>query len=166
MAGRDMNLYSCCEWVLLERVGVRRLRVMQTRRQLIVGALPVEAGAVVAPYAVARGLTSRRRAPLFDRGTFEEGVMAGDPAPNAITLWTRLGDVGGSGAVALEVAADPGFRHVIRRASVATDDGLGHAAHARVKGLKPYEEYYYRFSTATTDSPVGRFRTALPPGSR
>ena len=32
-------------------------------------------------------------------------------------------------------------------------------------GLRPYEEYYYRFATRDEESPVGRFRTALPPDS-
>ena len=32
-------------------------------------------------------------------------------------------------------------------------------------GLKPYEQYYYRFATRDEESPVGRFRTALPPDS-
>jgi alkaline phosphatase D len=36
----------------------------------------------------------------------------------------------------------------------------------RVTGLQPYEEYYYRFANRSADSPVGRFRTALPAGSR
>ncbi len=33
-------------------------------------------------------------------------------------------------------------------------------------GLDPHEQYYYRFSTKSANSSVGRFRTALPPDSR
>ena len=32
-------------------------------------------------------------------------------------------------------------------------------------GLRPHERYYYRFETATRNSPVGRFQTALPEDS-
>ena len=33
-------------------------------------------------------------------------------------------------------------------------------------GLKAHEQYYYRFSSKSADSPVGRFRTALPADSK
>ena len=36
----------------------------------------------------------------------------------------------------------------------------------RVVNLSPHEQYWYRFSTRGSESPVGRFRTALPPDSR
>ena len=39
-------------------------------------------------------------------------------------------------------------------------------ARARVTGLRPGEEYHYRFVTADGSSPAGRFRTAFPAGSR
>ena len=41
-----------------------------------------------------------------------------------------------------------------------------HAVKARIAGLSPHEQYWYRFSTRGEESPVGRFRTALPPDSR
>src|SRR4051812_29901755 len=58
------------------------------------------------------------------------------------------------------------FRRVVARRRVATSSARGHALKARVTGLRPHEDYYYRFSTRTTDGPVGRFRTALPADSR
>ena len=39
-------------------------------------------------------------------------------------------------------------------------------ARARVKGLKPHHEYFYRFFTEHSHSPVGRFRTGPPPDSQ
>src|SRR6185503_19298281 len=66
----------------------------------------------------------------------------------------------------LEIARDREFRRVVARKRVATTGSKGHALKARVTGLNAHEQYYYRFSTRTTDGPVGRFRTALPPDSR
>ena len=40
--------------------------------------------------------------------------------------------------------------------------GNGHTARAFVNGLDPHEQYFYRFLTDDSSSPVGRFRTAPP----
>jgi alkaline phosphatase D len=93
-------------------------------------------------------------------------VISGDPAPDSITLWTRLADVEGSGTVELEVARDRGFRRVVARDLVETSPRVGHAVKARVQGLSAHEEYWYRFATRGEDSPVGRFRTAPALDSR
>jgi alkaline phosphatase D len=122
------------------------------------------ATAVGGGQALASGAAPRR--PSLRGGRFAEGVMSGDPAPRAITLWTRLSDVEGRGTVELEVARDRGFRRVVARDLVRTSPGAGHAVKARVGDLRPHEEYWYRFSTRGEESPVGRFRTALPPDSR
>ena len=71
----------------------------------------------------------------------------------------------GTGTVEVQVARDRGFRKVVARDLIKTSDAATHYAKARVAGLKPYEEYYYRFATRDEESPVGRFRTALPPDS-
>jgi alkaline phosphatase D len=138
----------------------------QTRRQFLAGAAPAAAVAVLAPQALAAGLTSARKAPAFRGGHFSSGLMSGDPTPRGITLWTTLDGVGGSGSVELEVARDRAFRHVVTRRQIRTGEKLDHSVKARVSGLDPYEQYYYRFATRTRDSPVGRFRTALPADSR
>lgn len=106
-----------------------------------------------------------KRAGRYRDGTFPGGVLSGDPEPNAITLLTRIDDVQGAGTVGLEVATDSGFRKVVARREIPTSGLRGHTAKARVTGLKPYEDYYYRFSTRTSSSRVGRTRTALPPDS-
>ncbi len=136
-----------------------------SRRRFVAGAGSLAAASVFAPQALARGLHGRR-APTVRGGRFAEGVISGDPTPNGITLWTRLGGVGGRGSVELEVARDKSFRRVVARELIGTNGDLGHSVKARVGRLKPYEQYYYRFSTRTANSAVGRFRTALPPDSR
>jgi alkaline phosphatase D len=133
-----------------------------SRRQLLVRS----GAAVLVPQTLAAGLADTARARPLRGGRFREGVMSGDPAPRAITLWTRLAGVERRGTVRLEVARDRGFRHVVARGRVATGPHAGGAVKARVTGLAPYDQYYYRFETARSESPVGRFRTTPPAGSR
>jgi alkaline phosphatase D len=135
---------------------------VQTRRQFVAAAGTAAAAAILAPEALGRASA----APLARGGRFSEGVMSGEPTPSAITLWSRLHDVDGSVTAELEVARDREFRRVVARKRVATSGSKGHALKARVTGLSAHEQYYYRFSTRTTDGPVGRFRTALPADSK
>lgn len=136
-----------------------------SRRGFVTGAGALGAATVFAPQALAAGL-SGRRAPTLRGGRFPEGVISGDPTPRSITLWTRVAGVGGRGSVELEVARDRGFDRVVARDLIGTSGASDHSVKARVGGLRPHEEYFYRFSTRTKSSPVGRFRTALPPDSR
>lgn len=139
---------------------------MQTRRQLIARATGA-AATVFVPTALAP-LASAARAKPFRAGAFPDGVVSGDPTPRGISLWTRLDPAGsgGTGTVELEVARDQHFRKVVTRQHLRTGETSAHTLKARVSGLKPHEEYFYRFSTKTTDSAIGRFRTALPADSK
>jgi alkaline phosphatase D len=132
---------------------------VQTRRQFVAAAGTAAAAAVLAPEALGQ-------APPARGGRFAHGVMSGEPTPRGITLWTRLGDVSGDVSVELEVARDLDFRRVVARRRVPVTSARDHNVKARVTGLSPHEQYYYRFSTRGTDGPVGRFRTALPADSR
>ena len=137
---------------------------MLSRRQFL--ARSGAAGAVVlAPQALLPDLASARKAPLLGSGKFAEGIASGDPAPHGVTLWTRIADLERKGAVRLEVARDKGFRRVIASTRIGTGPDQGGSVKARVTGLRPYEQYYYRFETKTSHSEVGRFRTAPPADS-
>ena len=137
-----------------------------TRRRFITSASATAAATVLIPDVVGGEIAfAAKKAGRFRDGSFPGGVLSGDPEPNAITLLTRIDDVMGAGTVGLEVATDSGFRKVVARREIPTSGLRGHSAKARVTGLKPYEDYYYRFSTRTTTSRVGRTRTALPPDS-
>lgn len=127
------------------------------------------AGGVALASAAGRGTAfagKPQRKPSLRGGRFAEGVISGDPMPNGITLWTRVADAEGAGTVELEVARDRGFRKVVARELVRTSARIDHSVKARISGLRPHEQYFYRFSTRGENSPVGRFRTALPPDSR
>jgi alkaline phosphatase D len=138
-----------------------------SRRAFVAGAGALGAVTIFSPQALAQELSRRkRRAPTLRGGTFKEGVLSGDPTPKGITLWTRVAGVEGRGSVELEVARDRGFRKVVARELIPTSGRIDHAVKARVGGLDPHEQYFYRFSTKSRNSPVGRFRTALPADSR
>jgi alkaline phosphatase D len=127
------------------------------------------AGGVALASAAGRGTAfagKPQRKPSLRGGRFAEGVISGDPTPKGITLWTRVADAEGAGTVELEVARDRGFRKVVARELVRTSARIDHSVKARISGLKPHEQYFYRFSTRGENSPVGRFRTALPLDSR
>jgi alkaline phosphatase D len=91
--------------------------------------------------------------------------MSGEPTPRSIILWTRVSDVERSGTVRLEVATDRGFDRVVASRLVGTNGDIDHTVKARISGLRPGERYFYRFETATRQSPVGRFKTAPPADS-
>ncbi len=108
----------------------------------------------------------RDKAGLLHGGSFPQGVLSGDPEMSSITLSTIVERGSGAGRVRLEVATDPGFDKVIASRDILTTRAVGHSVKARVTGLKPHQRYWYRFETRDRHSPVGRFQTALPAGSR
>ena len=138
---------------------------MPTRRQFIMRGGAAAAVAVLAPQD-ALAAKRRQKAALLHGGSFPQGVLSGDPETRSITLSTIVDGGSGAGRVRLEVATDPGFDKVIARRDILTTRAVGHAVKARVTGLKPHQRYWYRFETRDRHSPVGRFQTALPPGSR
>ena len=99
---------------------------------------------------------------------FALGVASGDPLPDGVVLWTRLDPsaVGGAAArVQWEVAADEGFKRIVRRGSSLAPAELGHSVHAEVDGLEPGRDYWYRFMAGGQASAVARTKTAPALGS-
>jgi alkaline phosphatase D len=125
---------------------------------LILGGVPVGAGA-----------QRRRGVPLARGGSFGQGLASGEPAPDGVTLWTRVGEQTGDTKLALEISDDPGFGRLLYRRNVVARAEKDHTIAVRVERkrfIEPGERYWYRFATRDTSSPVGRFRTAVPPDSR
>jgi len=140
---------------------------VQTRRQFVSRAAAMGAATIVAPEVLARLAWAKGAGrPLGSAGAFSDGVAAGDPTTSSIVLWSRLDHVRAAGTAELEVALDKGFRRVVSRSKVPTGPDVNGSLKAQISRLKSYEEYFYRFSTRHEDSPVGRFRTALPAGSK
>ncbi|TDQ46103.1 alkaline phosphatase D family protein [Actinorugispora endophytica] len=107
---------------------------------------------------------------------FALGVASGEPRHNGVVLWTRLAPEplapDGRGGmddrevtVYYQVATDEDFRRVVREGSATASPELAHSVHPEVSGLRPDREYFYRFGALGEISPVGRTRTAPPPGS-
>jgi alkaline phosphatase D len=108
------------------------------------------------------------------RELFQLGVASGDPAPDGVVLWTRLGPdpVHGGGMPRLavpvhwEVADDERFTQVRQQGRAMAEPRYAHSVHVEVAGLAPDRWYFYRFRVGGEVSAVGRTRTAPAPGQR
>ncbi|MBA2348034.1 MAG: PhoD-like phosphatase N-terminal domain-containing protein, partial [Solirubrobacterales bacterium] len=116
-----------------------------SRRRFLSTAGSAAAATILIPDVVAGeiAMAAKKRGRYRD-GRFPSGVLSGDPEPNAVTLLTTIDDVSGAGTVKLEVARDKDFRKVVARREIPTSPLKGFSVKARVTGLKPYEDYYYR----------------------
>ncbi len=133
------------------------------------------AGALAGAGPIAAATRSRTRgvtdsgAPrdLISHGAFNSGVAAGLPQHDGAPLWTRVDGIEQRGHVWLEVARSSDFRHVVERRAVAVRPETDFTVHHLFDSprIQPGEELYYRFATRHESSPVGRFRTAVPPDS-
>jgi alkaline phosphatase D len=111
--------------------------------------------------------------PRFEKYPFSLGVASGYPGAGSVVLWTRLAPepLAGGGMppaavqVHWEMAADEGFRSIVRRGSEIATPEWAHSVRVEVEGLEPARWYHYRFHAAGATSPVGRTRTAPPAGS-
>ncbi|MCW3039401.1 MAG: hypothetical protein JWM31_1306, partial [Solirubrobacterales bacterium] len=138
-----------------------------TRRAFLAGGA-LTAGAVLldGPAALAKGFRAAQpRIPVAKAGGFSLGVASGMPSPTGAVLWTRVDDLPKTSFVGLEISMDKDFRKVVQRRNVRATAVRDFTARATVNGLKPGTEYFYRFHTKTTSSPVARLRTLRPPDS-
>jgi alkaline phosphatase D len=142
------------------------LAAPQTRRGVLVGAGSLALAAALSrlPLDLAYGATANHRSDPFTLG-----VASGDPLRDSIVLWTRLAPeplraAGGMEPrpveVRWEVAKDPSMRRVVRRGRATAWPAFAHSVHVEVDGLDDGREYFYRFTSGSAASPVGRTRTA------
>src|SRR4051794_19956491 len=131
------------------------------------GLLASFAAAAVTERALPWAWAARPEAPLRG-GAFAQGVASGFPAAHGATLWTRVDGIERSGTLTLEIARDRGFSRVVERRVVraaAVRDFTVHAHLLSPSRYRPGEEFFYRFHTRSTESPVGRFKTRRPADS-
>jgi alkaline phosphatase D len=136
------------------------------RRSLLKGL--AGAGCALAMPAILRISPARAQ---FTGFPFSLGVASGDPAPDGFVIWTRLAPqplahgsgISDSAEVRWEVAADRAMQRVLRSGVVTAQRELGHSVHVEVEGLEPGRDYFYRFSSGGSDSPIGRSRTLPAP---
>ncbi|MET9169611.1 alkaline phosphatase D family protein [Streptomyces misionensis] len=119
------------------------------------------------PLAAALPARAADQAPAF-----LHGVASGDPLPDGVLLWTRVTPVPeatpGSGVgpdteVGWVVARDRALTQVVARGSTTATAASDHTVKADIRGLEPATDYWFRFSSGGTDSPVARTRTAPAP---
>ena len=125
---------------------------MPTRRQL----LKWSAGFVAAP-----ALLRAENAPAWKADPFSLGVASGAPSNDGFVLWTRMMGAEGGAALSVpyEIATDEGMRNVVRKGIAATEPTFGQAIHEEVTGLEPGRPYWYRFSSGSAESAIGRAMT-------
>lgn len=97
--------------------------------------------------------------------TFEHGVASGDPAADAVVLWTRVSGATGDVRLGWVVARDEELVDIVRRGEAPAPADADHTAHVDVDGLEAGTSYYFAFSAPDgTRSPTGRTRTARAAG--
>ncbi|TYT27284.1 hypothetical protein FZO89_14035 [Luteimonas viscosa] len=70
-----------------------------------------------------------------------QGPMLGAPGPNHLTVWVRAS---GAFEVALEIATDREFRHLVQTASGVASSAEDLCVTLRAEGLQPDTQYWYR----------------------
>jgi alkaline phosphatase D len=97
---------------------------------------------------------------------FGLGVASGHPLSDSVVLWTRLmasqnaDRLGPPIEVDWAVAEDEAMNRVVQRGQATAEARWGHSVHVDVGGLSPGRPYWYRFTAAGKQSPIGRTRTA------
>ena len=111
-------------------------------------------------------------APILHQGTdsyllpsqkpFYHGVASGDPAHDAVTIWTRLTPDSNQRSIELswQVSLDYDFQSIIASGTTQADKTNDYTAKVRVKGLNEYQSYFYRFGHESNYSSIGRTKTA------
>ncbi|OCK95884.1 uncharacterized protein K441DRAFT_657864 [Cenococcum geophilum 1.58] len=124
---------------------------------------------------------------------FTHGVASGDPYPNSVILWTRVGpssdndksNVTVSGYVPLynhdteeyvavskapvcvewKIATDKALTNVASSGKVYTSSDIDYTVKVEAGSLKPYTAYYYQFNVCNSNnvSPLGRTKTTPNP---
>ncbi|GIU28565.1 alkaline phosphatase [Shewanella hafniensis] len=95
---------------------------------------------------------------------FLHGIASGDPAVDAVILWTRVtpeseGDV----KVSWQVASDAAFSQLVTTGETVTNASRDYTVKIDARGLRAGQTYFYRFMTGDKTSIVGKTRT-LPEG--
>jgi alkaline phosphatase D len=102
------------------------------------------------------------RATAFEgEAKFLHGVASGDPAADAVVIWTRVSTTSGGAAAPVRwvVSRDRKLRRVVQDGEVTTDASRDFTVKVDVGGLEPGTRYYFGFVCGRSKSPIGRTRT-------
>ncbi|WP_017744746.1 alkaline phosphatase D family protein [Scytonema hofmannii] len=139
------------------------------RRNLIIGAGALTGLAIANQFSHQRVLAQVS----FSSYPFTLGIASGEPYADSVVLWTRLAPdpLNGGGMphvnvpIRWQVATDPNMTRIVAKGTEIAIPELGHSVRVVVNGLKPNTWYWYRFTSGTEESPIGRTRTAPKPES-
>ncbi|WP_372871174.1 alkaline phosphatase [Shewanella sp.] len=96
---------------------------------------------------------------------FHHGIASGDPAHNAVIIWTRVTpDSDGDIRVSWQVAKDADFKELVTDGSTVTNKDRDYTVKVDAMGLAAGSSYFYRFKSGGKTSAVGKTRT-LPEGA-
>ena len=133
--------------------------------------------------AAAAGLSSLASPALINRAAgqavkwrngnpFSLGVASGAPSSEGFVIWTRLAPVplssdpefpGGMPqdpvSIIYQIASDDAMREVVQVGTALAEPSCAHAVHVNVTGLAPGRSYWYRFSSGSAQSRIGRALT-------
>ena len=97
--------------------------------------------------------------------SFNHGIASGDPAHDAVILWTRVTpEIEGDVKVTWQVATDEAFKDIVTNGAMVTSASRDYTVKIDAVGLDSGKTYFYRFSTPNQTSIVGKTRT-LPEGA-
>ncbi len=143
------------------------------RRTFVLGG-SAAAGSLAAQPLFAQTPNAPLATPVYGENPFTLGIASGEPLPDGVVLWTRLAPRpldDGYGmpqqpvSVRWQVASDESMATIVQQGETLADPAWGHAVHVEVSGLEPDRPYWYRFTSGTEESPVGRTRTAPAAGA-
>ncbi|WJT08638.1 alkaline phosphatase D family protein [Vibrio harveyi] len=97
-------------------------------------------------------------------GSFEYGVLSGDPTQTQVIIWTRVTTAASYVEVTWQVSRAEDFSTIEQSGTFATDTSRDFTVKVDVQNLNPSTQYYYRFMVGETTSIVGMTQT-LPEGS-
>jgi alkaline phosphatase D len=100
--------------------------------------------------------------PADQERVYPQGIASGDPAPDAVILWTRIEpeDESGPFDVLVEVSPSDDFADIVASQTVPAEEDYDHTIRVRVTGLSAFTVYYYRFTARGVVSITGRTKTA------
>ncbi len=91
--------------------------------------------------------------------SFNHGIASGDPLADKVIIWTRATTTAVSVDVKFEVATDANFTTIIHNGTVVASAAQDYTVKIDVQNLDAGTQYYYRFSSNGTTSPVGKMKT-------
>ena len=135
-----------------------------TRRDFLKASAAGFGSVVISTHLIGCSSDTREPVALPYRVQFLHGVASGDPAADAIILWTRVSADAATVPVQWQLAEDANFNRIIRSGDTTTSAQSDYTVKIDVRDLDAATEYYYRFQAGTVTSPIGRAKTLATAG--